>query len=165
MTRVLLAIFALLGLGALFVVADRIRRPLVRLIRVLLMGVVTVVGLIGLGVGITGFEDGSLAVGVVGLAIALLALSFGWTLSRAGRQRRHWNAAPAPDHVPLTRPEPDAAWDRFEAGLDWVARKQARRSRAAIEGFLAERDSPSLTHDQRALLLSCEKRVPELIDM
>jgi hypothetical protein len=164
MTRILLAMLALLSLGALFVAGERVRRPLVRLIRALVMGVVVVVGLIGLGVGITGLEDGSWAVGVVGLAIALLALRFGWTLSRSWRQRRHWSAAAlAPDHVPQTRPAPDVAWDRFEAGLDWVARKKARRSRTAIEGFLAEGDSPSLTQNQRALLLSCEKRVPELI--
>ena len=164
MTRILLAAFAVVSLGALLLIAGNVRTPLVRLIRGLALGIVTIVGLIGLGVGVTALEDGSWAVAVVGGAIALLALRFGWALSRGRRQRRHWDAASAPDHVPLTRPEPGSPWDRFEAGLDWVARKQVRRSRAAIEGFVAERDSPSLTHDQRALLLSCEKRVPELIE-
>lgn len=163
MTRLLLAIFALLSLGALFVFAETVRRPLIRVIRALVMGVFALVGLLGLGVGITGFENDTLAVGVVGLSIALLALIFGWTFSRSGRQRRHWNAAPAPSAVPMTHPEPNNVWELFDAGLDWVARKQARRARAGIDGFLAERNSSSLTQDHRALLLSCEKRVPELI--
>lgn len=164
MTRFLLAALAVLSLGALFVLADTVRKPLVWLIRALLLGIVTIIGLIGLGVGVTGLEDRSWAVAVVGGATALLALRFGWALSRGQRQRRHWEAAPAPDHGLLTRADRGPSWDRFEAGLDWVARKQVRRSRAAIEGFVAERESPSLTHDQRALLLSCEKRVPELIE-
>lgn len=164
MTRILLAAIAVASLAALFLIADNVRTPLVRLIRALVLGMVTIVGLIGLGVGVTGLEDGSWAVAVVGGATALLALRFGWALSRGPRQRRHWDAAPAADHVPLTKAEPASPWDRFEAGLDWVARKQVRRSRTAIEGFVAERDSPSLTHHQRAFLLSCEKRVPELIE-
>jgi hypothetical protein len=166
MTRIVLAAFAALVLGMLFVLADSVRKPLVRLIRAVLLGIVTIMGLIGLGVGLTGLQDGSWALAVVGGVIALLALRFGWALSRGGRrQRRHWTPeAPNPDHVPLTRAEPDSPWERFEAGLDWVARKQVRRSRAAIDGFVAERASPSLTHDQRGLLLSCEKRVPELIE-
>ena len=165
MTRVVLAAFAALILGGLFVLADTVRKPLVRLIRAVLLALVTILGLIGLGVGVTGIEDGSWAIGIVGGAIALLALRFGWALSRGGRrQRRHWPQTPAPDHVPLTRAEPDSPWERFEAGLDWVARKQVRRSRAAIDGFIAEGSSPSLTHDQRGLLLSCEKRVPELVE-
>lgn len=161
MTRIMLAVFAVLGLGVLLLLAGSIRRPLVRLIRALLLGAVIILGLIGMGVGITGIEDGSWGIGVVGIAIALLAVRFGWMLGRGRSQRRHWEEAP--DHIPLTRAEPQSPWERFEAGLDWVARKQVRRSRVAIDGFIAERDSPSLTHDQRALLLSCEKRVPELI--
>ncbi len=164
MIRIVLAAFAVLVMGVLFVLADTVRKPLVRLIRAVLLGIVTLIGLIGLGVGVSGIEDGSWALGVVGGAILLLALRFGWALSRGGRQRRHWAQAPAPDHIPLTRAEPDSPWERFEAGLDWVARKQVRRSHAAIEGFIAEGASPSLNHEQRALLLSCEKRVPELIE-
>ena len=45
-----------------------------------------------------------------------------------------------------------------------MSRKQAQRSRIAIDKFLAERDSPSLGADHRTLLLSCEKRAPELIE-
>jgi len=67
-------------------------------------------------------------------------------------------------HIPLTRCVPHSDWHRFEAQLDWVARHQARKSRAAIDRFVAERNSPSLTHEHRSLLLSCEKRVPELIE-
>lgn len=164
MTKIVLAVFAVLSLGALFVFADTARKPVVRLIRTVMLGIISIVGLLGLGVGVTGIENGSWAVGVVGGAIALLAARFGWALSRGPRQRRHWEASPAPAHIPLTCVEPGAPWDRFEAGLDWVARKQVHRSRAAIEGFVIERDSLSLTQDQRALLLSCEKRVPELIE-
>lgn len=163
MTKIVLAAFAVLILGVLFVLGDTVRRPLVRLVRAVLLGIVIVLGLIGLGVGISGIEDGSWALGAVGGAILLLSIRFGWALRRGGRQRRHWNEIPPPDHIPLTRADPDSPWERFEAGLDWVARKQVRRSRAAIDGFIAEGASPSLNHDQRSLLLSCEKRVPELI--
>lgn len=165
MMRILLAAFALLGLGALFILAETVRNPLVRLIRTLLLGIIVIVGLIGLGVGLTALDDGSWPVVIVGGAIALIALRFGWALTRGPRQRRRWKATPSPDHIPLTRAEPDSPWERFELGLDWVARRQAQRARASIECFIAERNSPSLTHDQRALLLSCEKRVPELLEI
>jgi amino acid transporter len=106
MTKIVLAAFALLTLGTLFVLAETVRNPLVRVIRAILLGIVTIVGLLGLGVGITALEDGSTAVALVGGAIALLALRFGWGLSRGPRQRRHWEIAPPPDHIPLIKAKP-----------------------------------------------------------
>lgn len=159
MLRSLLLLFACLSLGLLFALAESVRRPLARLIRGLLLGLVCVLGLVGLAVGTLGLENESWVGAVVGGAILLVAGRLGWAL-----RRRHRPAAGEPDHVPLTRSARDPRWQRFEAQLDWLARKEVQRSRTAIEHFLQERESASLTQEHRALLLSCEKRVPELID-
>lgn len=161
MFRFLLAVVATFSLGLLFALAGAVRGPLARLVRALLTGMAALLAIAGLSIGAAGLQNDAWWAVVFGAGILLVAFRLGWALRR-GTSRQ----APAkePDHVPLTRPTPDPHWRRFELGLDWVARKQVQRSRASIAGFLAERDSPSLTQEHRALLLSCEKRVPELID-
>jgi hypothetical protein len=160
----LFAALALLVIPALLTLATALRGAVARLVRTLLLLIVTVIGLIGLGTGVTGLEKGQSAVFVVGIAIALLCVGFGLALSRGWRKPRR--------SVPLTSrrmtvpagansPSP---WAEFEASLDWVARRQVSRARAAIDAFLAERGSSSLTPAHRALLLSCEKRVPQMIE-
>ena len=157
--RQLLFILATLWVGLLLAFAGAVRRPLVRLVRGLLAGLVAVVGLAGAAIGVAGLSTEAWWAVVLGAGMLLIALRLGWALRRPRRR-------PVDDvqHVPLTRLEPDARWTGFERDLDWVGRQQARRARTAIEGFVAERNSQSLTHEHRALLLSCEKRVPELLD-
>lgn len=160
MLRFLLLLTLSVGFTMLVAFAAVVRRPLVRLVRAVLLGLagvlaVTAVALIGAGI-----SNDSWWATILGTVIMLLAAGAGWPLLRRRRPRHDREL----EHVPLTRVAPDARWRRLEAGLDWVSRQQARQSRAAIERFLAERDSQSLTHEHRALLLSCEKRVPELID-
>jgi hypothetical protein len=158
MLRILLAFVAALGLGALFALAETVRRPLARLVGGVLLALVTVLTVTGLAIGITGLANEAWWAAIVGGGILVVAARLGWALRR-GRP-----CGPVTDHVPITRSLPQPHWQRFEAQLDWVARQQVRRSRKAIDALLAERESPSLTHEHRALLLSCEKRVPELID-
>lgn len=160
MLRFLLLFAASLGVTMILAFAAVVRRPLVRLVRAVLLGLagllaVTAIALVGAGV-----SNDSWWATIAGVATMLLAARVGWPLLRRRRPRHDREL----EHVPLTRAAPDARWGRLEAGLDWVSRQQARQSRAAIQRFLAERDSQSLTHEHRALLLSCEKRVPELID-
>lgn len=158
--RFLFLFAASLGFAVVMGSAAVVRRPLVRLMRAILLTLVTLVGVTAvalIGAGISG--DSWLATGA-GTAVALLTARIGWPLLRR-RRPAHEQVL---EHVPLTRREPDVRWGRLETELDWVSRQQARQSRAAIAGFLAERDSQSLTHEHRALLLSCEKRVPELIE-
>jgi hypothetical protein len=158
MFRFLLAVMATIGLGVLFALAETVRRPLARLVRAVLLGLVTVLTITGLAIGVTGLANETWWAAIVGAGIMVVAARLGWAL------RRRRARAAEPEHVPLTRALPDPHWRSFDAQLDWVGRQQMRRSRQAIEGFLAERDSPSLSHEHRALLLSCEKRVPELIE-
>lgn len=164
MSRILLAALGLLVIPFLLALATAIRGALVRFVRALLLLIIAVVGLLGLGTGVTGLEKGQYAVFVVGVAIALLCVSFGFTLSRGWRRplRAKGGIARATAGPPAV--EPNSAWREFEAGLDWVARKQVSRSRAVIDSFLAERGSSSLTPAHRALLLSCENRVPQMIE-
>ena len=162
MFRYILAFAAALSLGMLLALAETMRRPLARLLRAVLVGVVAVLVTRGLAIGAAGVANEAWWAAIIGAAILLGAARLGWALRRPGRRAR--SASLEPPHVPLTAALPDSHWRRFEAHLDWVSRKEVARSRAAIDGFIAERQSPSLTHEHRSLLLSCEKRVPELID-
>lgn len=164
MSRILLAALGLLVIPLLLALATAIRGALARFVRALLLLIIAVVGLIGLGTGITGLEKDQYAVFVVGVAIALLCVGFGFALSRGWRRplRAKPGIARAIAGPPIA--EPNSAWTEFEAGLDWVARKQVSRSRAAIDSFLTERGSSALTPVHRALLLSCENRVPQMIE-
>ena len=159
--RQLLFILASLWLGLLLAFAGALRRPLVRLVRGLLAGLAAVFGVAGAAIGVAGLTSEAWWAVVVGGAMLLAALRLGWALRRPRRGRQ---ALDEIQHVPLTRSVPDPHWNSFEADLDWVGRQQARRARTAIDGLVAERSSPSLTHEHRSLLLSCEKRVPELLE-
>ncbi|WP_300973381.1 hypothetical protein [Sphingomonas sp. LHG3406-1] len=59
---------------------------------------------------------------------------------------------------------PDPRWARLSSHLDRRQREQARVARERIGAFLAERGSAALTPEEAQLMISCEKRVPELID-
>ena len=158
--RFLLLILASLGVGLLLAFARVVRRPLVRLVRGLLFGLVAVLGVAGSAIGVAGLTNEAWWAVVAGAGMLLIALRLAWALRRPARRHR-------PDevqHVPLTRSEPDPHWSSFDADLDWVGRQQARRARTAIDRFIAEGHSQSLTNEHRSLLLSCEKRVPELLD-
>lgn len=160
MWRIALGLVAALGLGMLFALAQSARQPLMRLARGLLIGVAAVLALAGLAIAATGVAEEAWWAAIMGGGIIAVALRLGWALRRPRRARRMPGAAA---HIPSVQAAPDDHWTRFEASLDWVGRQQARRSRRAIAGFVAERGSPSLTAEQRSLLLSCEKRVPELV--
>ncbi len=161
--RVLLALLASVALGVLFLFADRLRRPLVWLMRALLVGLTALLIIAGLAIGAAGLANEAWWAAVIGGGFLLAALRLGWALRRHTRPQAG-GAAHTPAHLPRTSEPGDPRWRRFEASLDWVGRKQARSAHRSIEGLLAERASPSLTHEQRALLIACEKRVPELLD-
>ena len=163
MLRFLLLLGLSVGVGFLFAAADRARRPLARIVRALVLGTAALLAIGGLAVAATGVAGESWWVAIIGGGMVAVAIRLAWAMRRRRGPRIAADGEPA--HVPLTRPLHDPRWQRFEAGLDWISRKQARQARAAIDGFLAERDSPSLTVEHRTLLLSCEKRVPELIDI
>jgi hypothetical protein len=59
---------------------------------------------------------------------------------------------------------PDPRWARLAGQLDRRQREQARVARERIAALLAERQSAALTQEEAQLMISCEKRVPELID-
>jgi hypothetical protein len=59
---------------------------------------------------------------------------------------------------------PDPRWARLSSHLDRRQREQARLARERIAALLAERQSAALTPEEAQLMISCEKRVPELID-
>lgn len=160
MLRFLLLFTASLGITMVLAFAAVVRRPLVRLVRAVLLGLTAVLGVSALALIGAGLSNDNWLATAAGAAMALLTARVGWPLLRR-RRPPHEHAL---EHVPLTRAEPDGRWRKLETELDWVSRQQARQSRTAIDRFLAERESQSLTHEHRALLLSCEKRVPELID-
>ena len=161
MTRIVLLLIAAFSLGLLLVLAERLVRPLAGLVRTLTRGLAAILIVAGVAVAASGLADETWWAAIMGGAVAAVGMRLAWSLRR-GRRRAVMPGEP--EHIPLTRSVPHSDWQRFEAQLDWVARHQARKSRAAIDRFIAERNSPSLTHEHRSLLLSCEKRVPELIE-
>lgn len=160
MLRIFLLFLGSLVFGLILMVADRLRRPLGKLIRAIALGIVAVLTVAGLSLGAAGIVEEAWWLALLGGLSLAGAARLGWKL----RRRRIREPLVEPEHVPRTRAIPDQHWRRFETNLDWVSRKQVQRSRTAIEKFLMERESPSLGSDHRALLLSCEKRVPELIE-
>jgi hypothetical protein len=159
MLRFLLLIIVGLGLGLLYALGEALRRRVVRTVQAIRLALAGALAIGGVAAAASGLANGALWVTIAGAVLLLVAFRIAWPLVK--RRSR-----PSGDfeHVPLTGPAPDPRWSRFESGLDWGSRQQARRSRTAIEGFVAERESPSLTHEHRSLLLSFDKRVPELID-
>lgn len=59
---------------------------------------------------------------------------------------------------------PDPRWARLASHLDRRQREQARLARERIAALLAEGQSAALTPEEAQLMISCERRVPELID-
>ena len=160
MLRLFFLFLGSITLGLILLAAEKLRRPLGKLIRAIALGIVAVLTLAGLALGVAGIAEQAWWMALLGALFLVGAARIGWKV----RRRRIREPLVEPAHVPLTRAMPDMHWRRFESNLDWVSRKQVQRSRAAIEKFLRERDSPSLGPDHRTLLLSCEKRVPELIE-
>ncbi len=160
MLRFFFLVMAATGLTMLFGLAAAVGRPLARLLRAVLLGIAALLGATGLAAIVAGVTSGAWWAAIIGGAIMLLALRLAWPLARPRRRSRTEEI----EHVPLTRSAPDTRWAHFEGTLDWVSRRQARQARTAIGGFVAERDSQSLTHEHRALLVSLDTRVPELID-
>lgn len=160
MFRFLLLLISSLGLGALMLIVEKLRRPLGRLVRDVAVMIAWSLALVGVLLGVAGFAEEAWWLAILGGMFLVGSARIAWAL----RRRRLRQPLGEPAHVPLTRAAPDWQWQRFEANLDWVSRKEAHRSRVAIQAFLAEKNSPSLSPEHRSLLLSCEKRVPELIE-
>lgn len=161
MLRFLLLLFASMAIGLVVALSAAIRRPMARVVRAMMLSLAMLLALSGAMIGIMGFGSGSLFATGFGAALVLMAARLAWTLRQRKAQAERDGATV---RVPSTRLARDPHWHPFESFLDWAGRQQARRARTAIHGFLAERESESLTHDHRALLLSCEKRIPELLD-
>lgn len=69
-----------------------------------------------------------------------------------------------PSVLPNLSALPDPRWAKLSMLLDRGQREQARVARERIRAFLGESRSASLGPHEAQLLISCEKRVPELID-
>lgn len=58
----------------------------------------------------------------------------------------------------------DPRWRELGSLLDRRQRDEARLAHQRIAALLAERHSAALTQEEAQLMISCERRVPELID-
>lgn len=162
MLRILAALVGSLAFALLMAASERLHRPLNRLLRAALVGAVALLALIGLVVGTAGLANEAWWAAVIGGLFLVLAVRLGWKLRRNGRERD--DALRRGPGVPSTNLLPDLRWRKLDKCLTWPERQRARLAREAIHGFLAERQSPSLTHEHHSLLVSLERRVPELID-
>jgi uncharacterized membrane protein len=155
MLKTLVALVASLAFGLLVAAAEQARGPMARLIRALLAGAVALLVLLGLVIGGAGVANEAWWAAVIGGLFLLLAARVGWSL----RRRRSGEAS-----VPSTAAMPAMRWRKLDAQVSFAERQRLRGARQAIESFLAERDSPSLTLEHQSLAVSLERRVPELID-
>lgn len=98
------------------------------------------------------------------LVLALATVWLGIRLARKVMRTLRGMAANMGGSMPLLSTMPDPRWARLSALLDRPQREQARVARERIRALLHERGSTSLDPYLAQLLISCEKRVPELID-
>jgi hypothetical protein len=98
------------------------------------------------------------------LALVVLAIWLGVRMARRLMRTARGFASSFTQGVPGFSAIPDPRWARLAALLDRRQREQARQARERIAAFLAERGSAALTPEEAQLMISCEKRVPELID-
>lgn len=94
----------------------------------------------------------------------LAALWLGIRLARKVMRGVRGFAAGLQQALPNAAVVADPRWMRLSALLDRSGREQARVARERIGALLAERQSAALTPDEAQLIISCERRVPELID-
>ena len=168
------ALIGLILLGLLAKMVERLWRLLARLIGAVLllasMGVVAGASVIASRL----LQEEDWAGLAVVLAVACASVWFAWILFRRLRRLRDPNrphlSGRGPDRIapvaaapPLpSRIEGSQDRDRLLALMKWGERRRARQAWAKLDALLMERDSASLTSDHRALILSLEKRIPEL---
>lgn len=162
MLRIVAALVGSLAFALLMAAGERVHRPLNRLIRAAVVGLVGLLCLIGLVIGAAGLVNEAWWAAVIGGLFLLLAARLGWKLRRRAAARE--STVRRGPGVPSTNLLPDLRWRKLDKCLSWPERQRARLARESISGFLAERQSPSLTHEHQSLLVSLERRVPELID-
>ena len=98
------------------------------------------------------------------VALPLLLVWIGFRLARRMLRRLPGIALGFAQGMPGFGAIPDPRWARLSSLLDRRQREAARLARERIAALLAERQSAALTPDEAQLMISCEKRVPELID-
>lgn len=106
-------------------------------------------------------------IGAFLLFMLLLVLAMVWLglkIARKVVQTARGFAAGFTQGMPSMATLPDPRWSRLASHLDRRQREQARIARERIAALLAERQSAALTAEEAQLMISCEKRVPELID-
>jgi hypothetical protein len=159
MLRFLLALAGSLGFAALIAVYQRAGPAMSSLWRAALIGIASLLALVGLALGIAGLEFDQIWAAVVGLVVLLMAARVGWSA-----RRRKPRPGESRSGLPSTADLFDPRWRSFERMLGAPDQRRARRAQASIRGFLAERNSPGLSAAHQSLLLSLERRVPELLD-
>ncbi|UUR07387.1 hypothetical protein [Sphingomonas glaciei] len=98
------------------------------------------------------------------LLFTVLMVWLGIRLARNLMRSARGFAASFTQGVPGFSAIPDPRWARLASHLDRRQREQARTARERIAALLAERQSAALTPEEAQLMISCERRVPELID-
>ena len=162
MARYLFALIVSLGLAALVAIAPRIGAAAGRFWRALVITIASLLALIGLAIGIAGLEYDAWWAAIAGVALLVMSFRLGWNVRRS--RSRSSDVGIGRSGLPSTADLADPRWRRFQKQLVGGDRQRAHNAQLAIQGFLAERTSPALTSEHQSLLLSLEKRVPELID-
>ena len=157
----LLAALIAMGFGLVLAFGARAIGPVGRVVRAVVMAMVGLMLLVGLTLGGLGLAEDVDWLAVIGAAVIAMAAFAGFVFHRTNRRLTALVASAGVPHVKLVA---DPRWTGLSRELGWKEREQANLARARIQAFLAERDSASLSPEQRQLMISCERRVPELLD-
>lgn len=117
--------------------------------------------LLSLALVASGYESGAWGAVAGGLVGGLFVLKFTGQLlvTPAGV-----HSPTKKESMPLPRQQPISdAWPAFTAKLPWTQRHRANRVKASLDSFLAEQHSRSLSIEHQSLLVTIDRRVPELL--
>lgn len=98
------------------------------------------------------------------LVAVLVMIWLGYKVAKKVVRTARGMAAGFAQGMPAMSALPDPRWAQLSGLLDRRQREEARIARERIRAFLGERQSASLDPHSTQLMISCEKRVPELID-
>jgi hypothetical protein len=139
----------------------RMWRPLALIQKLLCAIALALLLFLGGMLAVFGYENGAWSVAAAGVIVAFFAFKLILKLftTRAGGY-----ATKAPDiAAPLPTETTQDQWPAFVAKLRWGQRRRAEAVKRSLDAFLAEQDSASISDDHRALLITVNRRVPELL--
>lgn len=158
---VLAAIGSLILIALVMSILQKVWRLVANLLRFLCAVALIVLAATGALLVSFGIQEGVWSgVGLGGLIVIVSVKMF-------LRLVRSWSLRRERSHIRIPSPQASdtgrEGWSQFTSRLRWSQRRRAVAAESTIGAFLAEKVSIALSADHRSLIVSLERRVPELI--